>query len=165
MREVGSIRDRKIGGPWNPILLAAQHPGRPPHSIPQLHGSRATHIQELQLLLHLALEHSHCLEEGWAHQALCLLLREGFPVQQLLLEVDKAEPGLGPGLGLVRASPQGLALPATICLPPISEIQGKPSRQWRSCIFMVRLLCPGVVCCPPPLISLIPPEVFLLAPF
>ena len=45
--------------------------------------------------LHLALETSHHLEEGRAHQALCLLLSEGLPVQQLLLEGDEAEPGLG----------------------------------------------------------------------
>lgn len=88
-----------------------------PHTIPQMCGPPATHVQELQLLLHSALQHSHRLEEGRAHQVLCLLLSEGFPVQQLLLEGDEAEPGLGP----VGASPQGLALPTAICLPPISE--------------------------------------------
>lgn len=93
-----SLVTRKLGAPR---LRSSPPP------TPQLSGSPATHIQELQLLLHLALQHSHHLEEVGAHQALCLLLGKGFPVQQLLLEGNRAEPGLG----LVRASPQGLALP------------------------------------------------------
>lgn len=124
VRQIDSLSDRKFRGPWNPFLLRAQHPGGPlPRPTPQLRGSPATHIQAIQLLLHLALEHSHHPEEGWAHQALCLLLGEGFPVQQLCLVGDKAEPGLG----LVGTSPYGLGLSPETCLPLIPQnLREKP---------------------------------------
>lgn len=84
----GLPRDRKS---WRSLESGSSHslaPRGAPHCSPAARSPYppSTHVQGLQLPLRLALELSHHLEEGRAHHALCFLLSEGFPVQQLRLQ-------------------------------------------------------------------------------